>query len=242
MSKGHTGKFKKINLKKLFLLFPIFFFLPSLAFAASAYLVDDGGIAEKNKLQVENWYSQSNTGETILVINPAYQLLPNAEFAMQESYDEKSKTANTLWPQVKYLWYKSENIASSTTVGTNYSSTDQKNYGSYAYSSTTIKVSEFADVHFYVGWQNWRHAAYNNKSTDFLNYGLGSEIHLSKKLSLIPELFQANGAAKTGPTLPATQLGLRYFTSDNLIFDTIYGHNINGNLQDWLTFGVTLMF
>ena len=227
------------NLRTIFLFLT---FLPHLAHAAGAYLVDDGGIADANKLQVESWYSQSNTGETILVTNPAYQLLPNAEFAMQESYDEKSKTVNTLWPQVKYLWHKSENVLSSTTIGTNYSTTDQKNYGSYAYSSTSLNVSEFADVHFYVGWQNWRHALRNNKSVDFLNYGLGSEIHLSKSLFFIPEIFQANGASKTGPTRPATQFGLRYFASNHLILDAIYGHNINGNLQDWMTLGATLMF
>jgi hypothetical protein len=216
--------------------------MPSLAFAAGAYLVDDGGITEANKLQVENWYSQSNTGETILVTNPGYQLLPNAEFAMQESYSEDSKTVNTVWPQVKYLWHKSENILSSTTIGTNYSTTDQKNYGSYAYSSTTVNVSELADVHFYVGWQNWRHSWHNNKSVDFLNYGIGSQMHLTKTLSFIPELFQSNGASKNGPTRPATQFGLRYFASDFFIFDLIYGHNINGNLQDWTTFGATLTF
>ncbi len=67
-------------------------------------------------------------------------------------------------------------------------------------------------------------------------------MHLTEILSFITELFQSNGPSKTGPTLPATQFGLRYAASTHFIFDLIYGHNINGNLQDWTTFGATLTF
>jgi hypothetical protein len=219
----------------------LLFFTPSFAFAAGAYLVDDGEIAEANKVQIENWYSRSNTGEDIYVSNPAYQLLPNAEFAIQETYNSSSNN-NTLWPQVKYLWHKNETVSTAATIGVNYSSTDQKAYGSYAYSSTTIKFNDFIDTHFYVGWQNWRHALRNDKSVDFLNYGVGSEMHLSKKLFFIPEIFQTNGMLRVGANRPATQFGLRYFACDHLIFDTIFGHNINGNNQNWVTLGETLLF
>lgn len=222
------------------LLLPILF--PNAAFAASAYLVDDGGIVDAKKTQIENWYSRSNTGEDIFVSNPTYQLLPNAEFAVQETYNATSKTVNTLWPQVKYLWHKSEGVSSSTTIGVNYSSTDQKTYGAYSYSSTTLALNEFVDAHIYLGWQNWRHTFRNDKSIDLLNYGLGSEIHLSKKLFFVPEIFQTNGTFRTGPNRPSTQFGLRYMACDHLIFDTIYGHNINGNNQNWMTLGVTLIF
>ncbi len=230
------------DLKKLLALSSLFLITPTVAFAAGAYLVDDGGIADAKKVQIENWYSHSNTGEDIFVTNPAYELLPNAEFAVQETYDATAKNINTLWPQVKYLWHKSEDISSSATVGVNYSSTDQKTYGSYAYSSNTIKINDLLDINAYVGWQNWRHSFNNNKSIDFLNYGIGGQFHLSDKLVFNPEIFQTNGAYKTGPNRPATQFGLRYFVCENLIFDTIYGHNINGNNQNWLTLGVTLAF
>lgn len=221
----------------------MFFLVPKLVFAAGAYLVDDGGIADPDKLQVENWYSHSNTGENIYVTNPAYQLLPNAEFAVQETYDNSSKTINTLWPQVKYLWHKSDNVSSSATIGVNYSSTDQRIYGHYGYSSNTVTViDKLLDADLYVGWQNWRTTFRNDKSITFLNYGVGGILHITDKLSFNPEIFQTNGTYKTGPNRPATQYGLRYQTNEHLILDLIYGHNINGNSQNWITLGVTLVF
>lgn len=129
--RGNPITIKLKILKKLIALTSLFFLTPHLAFAAGAYLVDDGGIADAKKVQIENWYSRSNSGEDIYVTNPAYQLLPNAEFAVQETYSDTAKTVNTLWPQVKYLWHKSENISSAATFGINYSSTNQQTYGKY---------------------------------------------------------------------------------------------------------------
>ncbi len=82
----------------------------------------------------------------------------------------------------------------------------------------------------------------NDKSIDFLNYGVGTEIHLDQKLSLTGEIFQTNGTRKTGPTKPALQAGSRYIATKNLILDLIYGKNINGNIHNWLTLGVTILF
>lgn len=216
--------------------------MPNLTFAAGAYLVDDGGVADANKVQVESWYSRSNSGEDIFVTNPAYQILPNAEFAVQESYSDTASTGNSLWPQIKYLWHKSEDISSSATFGVNYSSTNQETYGKYFYSSTTLKTTDYLDLHLYLGWQNWRHTFRNDKSIDFLNYGIGGEFKLSENLLFVPEIFQSNGTYKTGPNRPATQFGLRYISNEHLILDIIYGHNINGNNMNWVTFGVTLNF
>ncbi len=229
-------------MKKIAVFTFLVWLIPQSSFAAGAYLVDDGGITDANQLQLESWYSHSNSGENLYVTNPAYQILPNTEFAIQETYSDMAETGNTLWPQIKYLWHKSENIASSATFGINYSSTDQEAYGKYIYSSTTVTANDYLDLHLYLGWQNWRHSFRNDKSIDFLNYGVGAELKLYEKLLLVPEIFQSNGTYKTGPARPATQLGLRYNAADHLIFDLIYGHNINGNNQDWMTFGITLGF
>ena len=228
------------KMKKIITLF--FLFSPQLAFASGAYLVDDGGISDPETLQIESWYSRSNSAEDIFVTNPSYQILPNVEFAVQETYTPNGNTLNSLWPQAKYLWFNNEEISTSATLGVNYSSTDQKTYGSYAYSSTTAQLNKFSSLHFYVGWQNWRHSLDNNKSIDFLNYGVGSEIFYDKKLSFVAEYFQANGMLRTGPTRPATQFGARYALYESVLLDGIWGHNINGNNQNWVTVGVTLVF
>lgn len=228
-------------MKKFFLL-PLLLLIPCRLFAAGAYLVDDGGIVDSKEVQIENWYSRSTTGEDIYVTNPTYQLLPNAEFAIQETYDANSQNVNSLWPQVKYLWNKSDDISSATTVGINYSSVNDQIYGAYVYSSNTLKINDILDLHLYLGWQNWRNALRNDKSTDFLNYGVGADLKLSSKFSFIPEIFYPNGTFKNADTRPATQFGLRHLTNDHIVLDLIYGHNINGNHQNWMTCGVTVMF
>lgn len=227
-------------MRKICLIFITFFSLtPNLSYGAGAYLVDDGGIVDVKTLQVENWYNRSNHGEDIFVSDPAYQLLPNAEFSIQETYNE-SAANNTLWPQVKYRWFNNKNIQSSFTTGVNYSSSQQKTYGAYAYSSSTFRLNEITDIHLYLGWQNWRHATRNdNKSTDFLNYGLGTEIHFDQKLSLTGEFFQQDGLDATKPAL---QIGSRYVVSKHLILDAIFGKNITFANQNWFTLGVSLWF
>ncbi len=227
---------------KKYILLSWLILLPQTLFAAGAYLVDDGGITAAKKVQVENWYSRSNDGTDIYVVNPTYQLLPNTEFAVQETYNATSENVNSLWPQVKYLWGKSDKISSSIAAGVNYSSVNQKVYGAYAYSSNTLNVANNFDLNFYLGWQNWRHALRKDKSIDFLNYGIGAEWKLSNKLFFVPEIFYPNGTFRSGENRPATQFGLRHLTNDHVIIDLIYGHNINENHQNWLTFGATLMF
>jgi hypothetical protein len=226
-------------LRILFFLF--LFLLPSISYAAGAYLVDDGGIIESKKLQIENWYSHSAAGENIYVSNPAYQIFSNAEFAIQETYSSKGVN-NTLWPQLKYLIHKEDGIWSSVTAGVNYSTTDSGIYGNYIYSSTTKRLNKIVDLNIYVGWQNWRHAIGNNKSTDFLNYGLGSEIHLTNDFALIGEFFQTNGQLRNGPKAPAIQAATRYIATHYLVLDLIYGRNINGNRNNWVTFGAAVIF
>lgn len=232
-----------------FILFCCLFSIESYA-TSGAYLVDDGAIIEKGKIQVESWYSQSNTGEKFYATNPTYQIFKNTEFSLQQAYSSKLRNPysprnnqNTLWPQVKYLWYDTESILSSVVFSENYSSTDQKIYGTYAYSTSTFKLNPLADIHLYLGWQNWRHAAANNKSTDFLNYGTSLDLHLTDKFSLVSEIFQNNGAFRNSAAKqPAMQLGSRYFFSQALTFDAIYGKNINGNRQNWLTLSATIVF
>ena len=220
--------------------FILFYFSSLESYATSgAYLVDDASIIEKGKIQIESWYSQSNTGEKFFATNPTYQLFKNTEISLQQAYSSKPHNAlprnnqNTLWPQIKYLWYDTKSILSSVVFSENYSSTDQKIYGTYAYSASTFKLNPFADIHLYLGWQNWRHAAANNKSTDFLNYGTSLDLHLTDKFSLVSEIFQSNGTFRnSAPKQPAMQLGSRYFFSQELTFDAIYGKNINGNRQN----------
>jgi hypothetical protein len=231
---------KKLNL--FFIAILLICLTPNLLYAAGAYLVDDGGIDEPETLQVENWYSRSNTGENVYVTNPAYQVLPNLEVSMQETYSDMARSENSLWPQMKYQWFKQKNIFSSVVLGVNYSSTNRGIYGNYSYSATTFKLNETIDLHVYLGWQNWRHAFKNEKSIDFFNYGSGTEIHLNNKLSLTAEFFVPNGLRKNGDVRPASQFGSRYVVSKNVILDFIYGHNINGNAQNWFTVGLSLWF
>ena len=130
---------------------PIIFY-----YASGSYIADDGGVIEKNKLQIENWYNHRNKGEQILLTNTSYQLLPNAEFAIQETYDECANQVNILWPQVKYLWLNQKNILSSAVVGANYVSSDKSGiYGNFIYIPTSVAINKYVKASFDIGWQCW---------------------------------------------------------------------------------------
>ncbi len=238
-----------MSLIKLWLAFflTIFFSIKS-SYGSGAYIVDDGGIAQKDKLQVENWYSHSNSGEQILVTNPAYQLLPNAEFSIQETYDERSPQLNTLWPQVKYLWHDQKDVLSSAVLGVNYATNNNAGiYGSFFYIPTSIALNEFFNLTIDVGIQRWKGVATSN--TSFLIGGIGAEIKVSKKMLIIPEIFRngKNQNLQFGNQLSihranGLQLGLRYFALESLILDAIYGKGIVATQGEWATIGVTVLF
>jgi hypothetical protein len=230
------------NKKSFYISFALLLLCPRLLFAGGAYLVDDGAIDDKGLIQFENWFSRSSTGEDVYVINPGYQIFDNAEFSMQATFTDQSETSNTLWPQLKYqLFNNQKDVQSSIAVGVNYSSNGHKIYGGYAYSATTLKINEIFNIHINLGWQNWENFL-NNKTVNFFTYGLGSETHLTEKLSLTAEFFTLNGLRRTGQKDPGIQAGFRYLVGKTTILDLIYGHNINGNEQGWVTIGLSFCF
>ncbi len=217
------------------------------SYGAGAYVVDDGGIVEKDTLQIENWYNQSSKGEKIFVINPAYQLLPNAEFSMQETYDERAVNVNTLWPQVKYLWHESKTVLSSAVVGVNYATSNSVGiYGSFFYVPTSFIINELVNINFDLGVQNWNSV---NSNVSLAIGGVGIEYKINKKLLFIGEVFRNSNDYQlkisnrfSSNILTGAQLSFRYFLNKRIILDTIYGKDITATKANWATLGVTLLF
>lgn len=226
----------------------VFIFLfQRLSYGAGAYVVDDGGVVEKDTLQIENWYNQSSKGEQIFVTDPAYQLLPNAEFSMQETYDERAVNVNSLWPQIKYLWYDSKTVLSSAVAGINYATSNNAGmYGAFFYVPTTMIINELVNINFDLGVQNWNST---NSNSSLLIGGVGLEYKINKKLLFIGEVFRNSNDYQlrisnrfSSNIITGTQLSFRYFLNKKIILDAIYGKDITAVQANWATIGVTLLF
>jgi hypothetical protein len=226
----------------------IFCLFSNLSYGSGAYVVDDGGIVGKDTLQIENWYNQSSQGEQLFTTNPTYQLLPNAEFAMQMTYDKGIAAQSILMPQIKYLWHDSDKVASSAVIGINYRTNRNGGiFGSFFYIPTTIKVNESLNLHVDIGVQNWDDVLVQ---TNLLIGGVSAEVTITKKSSLIFEIFRNSnkhqleiGNNFSSRAITGTQIGWRNFYSKNLVLDVIYGKDITGAVAaDWITAGVTLLF
>ena len=216
--------------------FVVAIFLPArIAFAASAYGVDDAGLVDPGKVQIESWGSWDDKGNHLAVIDPAYQLLPNAEFSLLMMHSEQSGDhSNLVAPQVKYQWHPGatpQDISSSIALGFSYAADAQKFSGAYAYIPVSLAVSDTVDVNANLGWQYAR-----DEDRHFATWGIGTELHANDALSFIGEVFGRNEER------PGLQFGSRYALSPSLLLDAIYGHNINAERGDWITTGITVAF
>jgi len=223
-------------MSKYKILFVLALCLPaSASFAAGPYFVDDADIVDPGTIQTENWFSHSSKNESIVTDDVAYQLLPHAEFTLLNAYDRQGgKSANdTLSAQTKYQWREGDegkNIASSAVLGMNYS-TNNRFAGMYAYIPSTWAINDVVNVNADLGWQ---YTAASNRY--FATWGIGTELHASKTLSFIGEVFSEN------TDKPALQVGSHIGLSENFILDLVYGYGITGTPANWLTAGLTATF
>ncbi len=220
--------------------------LPKHAKAAGAYIVDDAGVARKDTLQIENWFSQSNAGEKQYITNPAYLISSNLEFSMQETYDDRAKDINTLWPQLKYNFYEKDGAALTVVGGLNYATNTKFGArGMYFYVPASFVLNDFVTLNLNLGLQHWH--KFSNQT--YVIGGVNFEFSLTKKLKLVTEVFRNGKRARmaVSSTISTTiangyQIGGRYFFSEDLIVDLIYGNNIINNSNTWMTFGLTVLF
>jgi hypothetical protein len=204
------------------------------ALAAGPYVVDDGGIVDPKMIQIESWYSHSNKGENIGAIDAAYQLLPHAEFSLQETYDAMTADeSNILSLQVKYQWWEGNeirNVVGSAVLGVNYADDEQRS-SLYAYVPLTVTINDIVDVNLNIGWNHpWEEGKH------FLTWGIGAQLNATGSFSFVGEVFGKN-EGRSG-----LQAGLRAALSKYWAFDAVYGCNITGTVGNWLTAGVTAVF
>jgi hypothetical protein len=205
--------------------------------AAGPYVVDDAAITEADTLQIESWYSHADTRERIGVVNLAYQLLPNAEFSLQETHLRRPGSDNdgdVVSVQAKYLWREGGDVGSVAVVsvlGGGYSLDTQRMATFYAYVPVTLRAAEALDVHVNLGWLYDREARRH-----FATWGLGMEYRFAQMFSLVGEVFGRN-EGRSG-----FQLGPGILLTDGLRLDMVYGHNVLAKSDDMVTVGLSLGF
>ena len=211
----------------------VFCLLPQAALAAGAYVVDDSGIVEPGKVQIESWYSRSDKKENIGTIDAAYQLLPNAEFTLLNAYNRAPDSDDdALEAQVKYQLLNDKDNAGwgvAPVFGFAQSATQNRFGGAYAYIPVTYAPYEALNLRANLGWEYDAVAVRH-----FLTWGAGSEYHVTRILSVVDEVF----GATTRET--AAQVGPRFALTDNVVLDLIYGRNITFTPANWATVGLTM--
>jgi hypothetical protein len=208
---------------------------PHAAMAAGPYVVDDADIVEADKIQSEDWFTHTDKGENIGIVNMAYQLLPHAEFTLQETHDQqKGSSSDTLSPQVKYQWREGDDngrIASSIVVGTTSTVDQARGTGVYAYVPATLKLNKALDIDLNLGWQ------YNGPSQHHTaSWGIGGEYAMTEGLSLRSDVFGQNAAA------PGFQFGPHANITDYLEGNLVYGYNVFSAHENSFTAALTFTF
>ena len=207
--------------------------LPHSVFAAGAYVVDDADIVDPGKVQVESWFSHGSNRDNLGVADVAYQALPHTEITIENGYDSNAGNGvDILSAQAKYQWHPDDahGFAGSAVFGMDRSLTNGSSLF-YAYVPSSLSFGDVLDINADLGWEYD-----SNAGTNFVTWGVGTELHADEHWSLVSEVFGKNNE------LPGEQIGPRYSFSDDLQFDAVYGRNISGVPANWMTFGVTATF
>ncbi len=202
------------------------------ASAAGPYVVDDADIADLNTLQNEDWISQTNKGETLEVINGAYQILKNTELTLQATHNvQHGNHSDILSPQMKYLWRNGEGdtVRSSVVIGSEYLADGGRMSDFYAYVPASLRATDKLDVNVDLGGEYIRQTGQH-----IATWGIGTEYHATPELSFVSEVFGDDRET------PGFQLGPHYVVSKAMELDLVYGHNVFNQSEDVVTAGLTL--
>ena len=200
-----------------------------------AYQVDDAGIVDSGVVQVESWYISASHDHQAMVVNPAYQLLPDTEFSLQTTHDYSAgDRTDSAAPEVKYQWLKASEpggISSAIAVGFTYTFDQEQITGGYLYVPVTFNLTDQLEISADLGGGYARTA-----DQHVVTWGIGGTYHATEMLSFIGEVF---GQDKD---TPAIQAGPHLKLMPGLEVDAIYGENIYADHGQSLIGGFAVSF
>lgn len=218
------------------------------AFAAgAAYQVDTAEVSAPGACKVESWASFGRGSDYIAATSPAcvvnlfrpFDL--SAQFASSRiegdtSYSITPKAKTNLIPSGIGVWGVA--ISASASIDAQTGETTALNFNVPA----TIRLSNQARINVNAGYMRDR-----SLQRDFATYGAGIDWRTADNVWILTaEVFGLTGAssedALPGNNRPRGQAGIRWRPIDALSFDVIYGQNLAGERNHWITFATVYRF
>ena len=209
--------------------------------AGGAYAVDDADIGKSGSCQVENWLSTASRHDFVGVISPACVVTIGMPVEFTFLYQRSSTSGD--WTtayagQAKVVPINNDRYAWSMVAAVAYDTLTRSESG-FINMPLTFKFGKDFRTHTNLGWLYDGRVARN-----FATGGFGFEWDFASKFSLQGEIYlQGRRKVESLPSTihdPRTQLGLRYMPVGTVDIDFIYGQNLTGRSQHWLTLGLTL--
>jgi hypothetical protein len=103
----------------------------------------------------------------------------------------------------------------------------------------TVEINKNLKINLNAGWL-WERPG----DLHFATWGAGVEYKLSEPITLIAEVYGQAGprVRPRSTTDPRFQAGLRFTPAEKFDIDVIYGRNIGGESDNWITVGLNLRF
>ncbi|BAT60707.1 hypothetical protein GJW-30_1_03256 [Variibacter gotjawalensis] len=212
--------------------------------SGSAYQVDTAEVSEAGRCKIEGWTSFGGHGDFFSAVSPAcsmYFLRPielGAQFSRSRIDGEWATTAQ---PKLKVNFIPGE-IGK---FGVGFTVIPQIDLitgelTAIAFNAPfTMRTSENTRFNVNVGWTHDRQT-----SKDFLTYGFGLDIRTPKNDWIFTaEVYGQLNSGVQGPEVqPRFQVGIRYRPIDPWSIDLLYGRNITGEGNNWITVATTYRF
>jgi hypothetical protein len=205
--------------------------------AGGPYVVDDATIGDVGECKVESWVSVASNGDFIGVTQPACVVRIGVPVEFQTTFQPartNGEWATFAGVRGKFILLRegANNPAVAMAIGTLFDATNGENL-TFVNVPLTIKVRDDFRLNVNAGWLRD-----TIDETNHLTWGGSVEWDFRKSWTLITEVFGLTGHKSE----PRMQGGLRYSPTKSIDLDVIYGHNLIGEKENWITAGVTARF
>jgi hypothetical protein len=212
------------------------FSAPRALAAGGAFAVDDSEVGAPGECKVEAWASFARNHDFIGVLAPAcvVDLGRPVELGAQVERARAAGSWSTglaLKAKTSLIPLDGRTFGVGLVGGIAFDLTTRETAEYFVSLPVTLQLAEPLRINLNVG--GLRDEIDNR---NFVTWGAGFELSLSRGVTLIAEAFGQNS------TRPAAQVGLRFTPHEKFDFDVIYGRNLAGERADWITTGVNLRF
>jgi hypothetical protein len=203
--------------------------------AGGAFSVDDSEIGAPGECKVESWGSFASNRDFISAVAPACVVNVGRpveaalQFARSRS-DGHWSTGLVLKGKTSLVPIGNGGIGVALVGGIGFDLTQGQAASTFVSLPVSFQISEPLRFNLNIG-------AVRDLIEDrtIFTWGAGADFSVTSKVTLIAEVFGADG--ETG-----AQTGIRYTPHEKIDFDLIYGRNLTGERADWITFGVNVRF